>query len=278
MKGRIVVLSVSIGSASAFNKHTSLFKSLASTVGSASNSGEQISLYRSLTMTISSASTFAEHTSVVRSLSISLGLSSSFTERSSFFRSLSDSLGFAGSQFEGHSLALNASLGSVSNSAQQMSLVRSLTGSLFLGSGLGRSSSAFRSLSDSWTTNSLAPGHKSSYSKSIENKIGDGNGLSGHYDCSQNLIVSCGSVSVSFAFLAIAIGAVVFAVFALNEGRKSSRSLEQPKPHKVVVDKEGWETKASDAKGSKQSKASNNEERKKSQMIGFLDHEAGDSL
>jgi len=36
-----------------------------------------------------------------------------------------------------------------------------------------------------------------------------------------------------------------------------------PKPDKVVVDKEGWETKASDAKARKQSKASNNEERKK---------------
>jgi hypothetical protein len=77
------------------------------------------------------------------------------------------------------------------------------------------------------------------------------------------LIVSCGSVSVSFAFLAIAIGALVFAVYAVKERRKSSRLPEKPKPEKVVVDKEGWETKASDAKGHKQSKTSSSEGRKK---------------
>jgi len=143
-----------------------------------------------------------------------------------------------------------------------MSLVRSLIGSLSLGSGFGRSASALRSLGDSWSTNSLA-GHGASYSKSIGDKIGDRTVLSGHYDCSQNLVVSCGSVSVSFAFLAIAIGAMVFAVFAVKERRKSSRLPEEPKPERVVVDKEGWETKASEAKGRKQSKASNDEEREK---------------
>jgi hypothetical protein len=110
--------------------------------------------------------------------------------------------------------------------------------------------------------NSLAE-HWASYSKSIGNKIGDRTVLSGHYNCSENLIVSCGSVSVSFAFLAIAIGALVFAVYAVKELRKSSRLPVEPKPDKVVVDKEGWETKASDAKERKQSKASNDEERKK---------------
>jgi len=184
---------------------------------------------------------------LVRSLSSSLGLASSLTERSSLFRSLSDSLGLVASQFEGRSIALNTSLGSVSNHAQQMSLVRSLTSSLSSGSSFGRSASAFRSLGDSWTTNSLA-GHRASYSKSIGNKIGDRNVLSGHYDCSENLIISCGSVSVSFAFLAIAIGALVFSVYAVKERRKSSRPPEEPKPDKVVVDKEGWETKASDGK------------------------------
>jgi hypothetical protein len=128
-----------------------------------------------------------------------------------------------------------------------MSLVRSLTSSLSSGSSFGRSASAFRSLGDSWNTNSLA-GHRASYSKSIGNKIGDRNVLSGHYDCSENLIVSCGSVSVSFAFLAIAIGALAFAVYAVKERRKSSRLPNEPKPEKVVVDKEGWETKASDGK------------------------------
>jgi hypothetical protein len=88
------------------------------------------------------------------------------------------------------------------------------------------------------------------------NKIGDGTVLSGHYDCSENLIVSCGSVSISFAFLAIAIGALVFSVYAVKERRKSSRLPDEPKPDKVVVDKEGWETKAPDAKRRKQSKAS----------------------
>jgi len=154
------------------------------------------------------------------------------------------------------------SLASFSNSAQQVSLVRSLTGSLSLGSSVGRSASAFRSLGASWTTNSLA-GHRASYSESIGDKIGERIVLSGHYDCSENLIVSCGSVSVSFAFLAIAIGALVFAVYAVKERRKSSQPPKVPKPDKVVVDREGWETKAPDAKARKQSKASNNEERKK---------------
>jgi len=140
--------------------------------------------------------------------------------------------------------------------------VRSLTGSLSLGSSFGRSASAFRSLGGSWTTNSLA-GHRAAYGKSIGSKIGDGNVLSGHYNCSENLIVSCGSVSVSFAFLAIAIGALVFAVYAVKERRKSSRLPKVPKPDKVVVDKEGWETRASDAKARKQPKSSNDEERKK---------------
>jgi hypothetical protein len=95
------------------------------------------------------------------------------------------------------------------------------------------------------------------------NKIGDRSVLSGHYDCSENLIVSCGSVSVSFAFLAIAIGALVFSVYAVKERRKSSRLPEEPKPDKVVIDREGWETKASHVKGRKQSEASNDKERKK---------------
>jgi len=105
-------------------------------------------------------------------------------------------------------------------------------------------------LGDSWTTNSLE-GHRASYSKSIGNKIGDGTVLSGHYDCSENLIVSCGSVSVSFAFLAIAIGALVFSVYAVKERQKSSRLPEESKPEKVDVDKEGWETKASGHEGRK---------------------------
>ncbi len=111
-------------------------------------------------------------------------------------------------------------------------------------------------MGDSWSTNSLAR-HWASYSKSIGNKIGDGTVLSGHYDCSENLIVSCGSVSISFAFLAIAIGALVFAVYAVEERRKSFRLPVEPKPDKVVVDKEGWETKATDGKQPKRKKSSN---------------------
>ena len=117
-------------------------------------------------------------------------------------------------------------------------------------------------MGDAWTTNSLV-GHRVAIGKSLGNKIGDGIVLSGHYDCSENLIVSCGSVSVSFAFLAIAIGAIIFAVFAVKERRKSSQIPKEAKPEKVVVDKEGWETKASDDKKRKQSKTSNDEERKK---------------
>lgn len=68
---------------------------------------------------------------------------------------------------------------------------------------------------------------------------------------------------MSFAFLAIAIGAIVFAVYAVKERRRSSRLTEEPKPDTVVVDKEGWETKESGTKARKQTKASNVEERQK---------------
>jgi hypothetical protein len=100
------------------------------------------------------------------------------------------------------------------------------------------------------------------------NKIGDRNVLSGHYDCSENLIVSCGSVSVSFAFLAIAIGALVFSVYAVKERRKSSRLPEEPKPEKVVVDKEGWETKAFDGKKRRRKKSSNDMEDREQKSDG----------
>jgi hypothetical protein len=49
----------------------------------------------------------------------------------------------------------------------------------------------------------------------------------------------------------------VFAVYAVKERRKSSRLPKELKPEKVVVDTEGWETKASDAKERQKSKASN---------------------
>jgi len=100
------------------------------------------------------------------------------------------------------------------------------------------------------------------------NNIGDRTVLSGHYDCSENLVVSCGSVSVSFAFLAIAIGALVFSVYAVKERRKSSRLPEEPKPDKVVVDKEGWETKASEGKRRKREKSSNDKEDREQKTDG----------
>jgi hypothetical protein len=76
--------------------------------------------------------------------------------------------------------------------------------------------------------------------------------LSGHTDCSENLIANCGSVSASFAFLVIVIGVLMFGVYVARQYRQSSAHVEEPEAEKVFVDEEGWETKAvDDEEGSK---------------------------
>ncbi len=68
--------------------------------------------------------------------------------------------------------------------------------------------------------------------------------LSGHSDCSENLIANCGSTTAWFAFLVIALGVIIFGIYA-TEQRRRARPREL-KPEKVFVDEEGWETKVFD--------------------------------
>jgi hypothetical protein len=72
--------------------------------------------------------------------------------------------------------------------------------------------------------------------------------LSGHYDCHETIIGNCGTVSASFAYLVVALGAMAFAVYAIRLRGRSPSLPEELRPENVVVDKEGWETKASDKK------------------------------
>lgn len=88
-------------------------------------------------------------------------------------------------------------------------------------------------------------------------------GLTGHYECHETLIANCGTASASFAYLVVALGATLFAVYAIRLRRRTPSLPEELKHENVMVDKEGWETKASEGKGRKQSKTSNDEERKK---------------
>jgi len=81
--------------------------------------------------------------------------------------------------------------------------------------------------------------------------------LAGHYDCHETLLANCGTASASFAYLVVALGAILFAVYAIRLRRGSPSLPEELKPENVVVDKEGWETKASDKKERQRKKSFN---------------------
>src|SRR2546422_11705577 len=83
--------------------------------------------------------------------------------------------------------------------------------------------------------------------------------LSGHYDCHENLIVNCGTVSASFAFLVVGLGVLIFGIYVARQRRQSSGPLEELEPEEVFVDREGWETKVSDDKEQGGTKASKDE-------------------
>jgi len=89
--------------------------------------------------------------------------------------------------------------------------------------------------------------------------LSTGTVLQGHYDCHETLIANCGTPSASFAYLVVVLGAILFAVYSVRL-RQRSRLPEEFKTKKVVVDKEGWETKAADAKKPKQKKPSEDKE------------------
>ena len=168
------------------------------------------------------------------------------------FRSLTGSLGIAGSETKGLATNLTSTLGSISTFAEQNSFVRSLVGSLSSDSSLIDHVSLLRSLNGALTINSRST--KGSI-ESLRGHINTPTVLSGHYDCHETLIANCGTVSASFAYLVVALGAVAFAIYAIRL-RGRSPSPEEVKPEKVVVDKEGWETKEFKGKKRKETKAS----------------------
>jgi hypothetical protein len=148
---------------------------------------------------------------------------------------------------------LTATLGSASAFAEQNSFVRSLVGSLSSGSGLIDHVSLLRSLSGALTINSRST--KGSI-ESLRGHINTPTVLTGHYDCHETLIANCGTVSASFAYLVVAIGAIAFAIYAIRLRGRSPGPPEEAKPENVVVDKEGWETKDFEGKKRKDTKAS----------------------
>jgi hypothetical protein len=92
--------------------------------------------------------------------------------------------------------------------------------------------------------------------------------LSGHYDCHETLIANCGTASASFAYLVVALGAILFAVYAIRLRGRSPSLPEELKHENVLVDKEGWETKASDGKKRKREKSSNDKENREQKSDG----------
>jgi hypothetical protein len=70
--------------------------------------------------------------------------------------------------------------------------------------------------------------------------------ISGHSDCSENIIGNCGSPTASFAFLVLGLGVSIFGVYTIKQRRRFRTSRKEQKDEKVVVDPEGWETKNKD--------------------------------
>ena len=70
--------------------------------------------------------------------------------------------------------------------------------------------------------------------------------LSAHSDCSENIILNCGSSTASFAFLVLGLGVSIFGVYPVRQRRRFRTPLKGQKDKKVVVATEGWETKLKD--------------------------------
>src|SRR5207247_2520476 len=162
------------------------------------NVAQRSSFFRSLICSLTLAS--SETKGLAKALSASLGSTSGFTEHVSLFRSLSDSLGFVASFFRGSTVNLSASLGSPSSFADNTSF--------------------FRSLSVSWTMDSIY-GRGSLFTENLQANFNTTTVLSGHYDCHDNLIVNCGTVSGSFAFLVVALGVLIFGIYVARQRRQS---------------------------------------------------------
>src|SRR5260370_40746126 len=146
-------------------------------------------------------------------LSASIGSAASFADRTSLFRSLTGSLGIAGTETKGLATSLSATLGSPSACAEQTMFVRSLAGSLSSSSGPGEQLSLLRSLSSSLTMNSR---FGKGSAENLRSNLTSRTVLSGHYDCHETLLANCGTASASFAYLVVALGAMLFEVYAIS--------------------------------------------------------------
>src|SRR5204863_8405892 len=151
----------------------------------------------------------------------------------------------------------SASLGSTSSIAEQISFFRSLTGSLTLGSGFVERSSLQRPLTGAWIIGS-GYGRGSFIAENLQANFNTRAALSGHDDCHENLIVNCGTVSASFAFLVVGLGVLIFGIHAAKQ--RSRSPILQEEPEEVIVDKEGWETKASEDEGRNERKDHSDEQ------------------
>jgi hypothetical protein len=89
--------------------------------------------------------------------------------------------------------------------------------------------------------------------------FGNGPVLSGHYDCHENMIVNCGTVSASFAFLVVALGVLIFGIYIAKQRQQSPGPSEEQEPEEVSLDQEGWETKVSDVANRPETEASDDE-------------------
>jgi len=74
------------------------------------------------------------------------------------------------------------------------------------------------------------------------------------------MIMNCGSVSASFAFLVVALGVLIFGIYIAKQRRQSMGPPDEQEPEKVFVDQEGWETKVLDVADRPETKATDDEE------------------
>jgi len=101
--------------------------------------------------------------------------------------------------------------------------------------------------------------HARGSAENLGGRITSKTALSGHYDCHETLVGNCGTPSATFVYLVVVLGALLFAIYAVRLRQRSSGLPEELKRENVVVDKEGWETKASDKKERQRKKSSSNQ-------------------
>ncbi|MBO0889029.1 hypothetical protein J2P12_08030, partial [Candidatus Bathyarchaeota archaeon] len=110
-------------------------------------------------------------------------------------------------------------------------------------SNLAQQISLFRYLNESWNINSY--GVKGSfYTENPHANFTSTTLLSGHYDCRENPVVNCGSLTASFAYLVIALGVLIFGIYVVRQRRETRQLVEMATAEGILVDKEGWERKS----------------------------------